>query len=234
MLGELNRENWASRWRAGCNGQYIDLKLEDVWDMSDAEVREIDPSNHSKVTEKTFVAFSGFGRQYAGAGNVQSFNDYSGGRLSNGRTRGAYGTNPRTHGFTEGGFLAHRKYPAFLQNDLYLGDYYSMLEEQYGDLDDVELEPVGKRKSRHQNIDIHFVNILHNLQECLDNLEQSVEDADAQAAFDNLSNMFGYAFDAMAELNYEEGMLEVLMDGMLEHYSVTELVGLAKKHTARK
>lgn len=57
VLGKLNTDNWESKWRAGCNGQYVDLSMEDILDMDAAEVVDIDDLETLKVTKSVYGGY---------------------------------------------------------------------------------------------------------------------------------------------------------------------------------
>lgn len=70
VLGRLNLPEWESKWRAGCNGQYVDLDMEDVLDMDNADVIEIEELETLKVTK---IVYGGY---YQGKPNVYTAPGY--------------------------------------------------------------------------------------------------------------------------------------------------------------
>lgn len=54
VIGHLNRSEWASKWRAGSNGHYYDLELNDIWDYSDTRKRVIPETALMRVSERSF------------------------------------------------------------------------------------------------------------------------------------------------------------------------------------
>lgn len=55
VLGRLNIPEWESKWRAGCNGQYVNLTKEDICDMENAEIVEINDLEALKVSKATYT-----------------------------------------------------------------------------------------------------------------------------------------------------------------------------------
>ncbi len=49
VLGQLQNDEYASKWRAGCNGKYYDLKLEDIFSDEDAAEFEVLEEDVKKV-----------------------------------------------------------------------------------------------------------------------------------------------------------------------------------------
>lgn len=49
VLGQLNKEDFAHKFRAGCNGRYYDLKLEDIFDLENKTEVKIDDEDIKKV-----------------------------------------------------------------------------------------------------------------------------------------------------------------------------------------
>lgn len=56
VIGQLNREPWASKWRAGCNGQYVDLDMEILFDKDNDELVSIPDSQLDKVEKNVYTA----------------------------------------------------------------------------------------------------------------------------------------------------------------------------------
>jgi len=73
VLGRLNLPEWESKWRAGCNGQYVNLEKDDICDMDNAEVVEISDLETLKVSKLVY------GR-YDYNNNVNRINNVRGGR----------------------------------------------------------------------------------------------------------------------------------------------------------
>lgn len=49
VLGQLDREEYASKWRAGCDGKYFNLSIDDIFDVSSTEDFVIDSEEFKKI-----------------------------------------------------------------------------------------------------------------------------------------------------------------------------------------
>lgn len=54
VLGHLGRDDYASKWRAGCNGNFVDLELEDIFDLSKDDLVEVTEEDRKKVEKLTY------------------------------------------------------------------------------------------------------------------------------------------------------------------------------------
>ena len=58
VIGQLNKEEYAHKWRAGCNGKYIPLDREDIFDLSNTTHQSIHESELEKVKERRFGGYA--------------------------------------------------------------------------------------------------------------------------------------------------------------------------------
>jgi PRTRC genetic system protein A len=64
VLGQLNKEKYASVWRAGSNGYHMKLDLEDVWDVTETGVWYINEKLLDRVSERRFINHKANGSKF--------------------------------------------------------------------------------------------------------------------------------------------------------------------------
>jgi len=57
VIGQLNRDRWMAKWRAGCNGQYVNLEVTDIFNMEDLRMVHIPDAECEKVEKLTYAPY---------------------------------------------------------------------------------------------------------------------------------------------------------------------------------
>lgn len=71
VLGQLDHTQWVSKWRAGCNGQYVNLEIEDIFDKTNNVLMHIPDSECEKVSKISYA------RNNALVGGLHTRNSYN-------------------------------------------------------------------------------------------------------------------------------------------------------------